>query len=237
VDGGAWEGGGNQVNGNGAMAYQVEHYLTNPARCPYLKDRQWRLESRILLEVTAAELELLLERGWRRFGPEYFRPACRGCRECVSLRLPVEDFQPSKSQRRAFNRLRRMSLEVGVPEANMERLRLYHRWHRERERAHLWEPSPLSMEHYALQFCFPHACAREVVYRDGEKLVAVGILDVTETALSSVYFFYDPDYADISPGVGFASCIHGLPGGWLCVVIIQGSVSPERIIGEPSGVE
>jgi len=184
------------------MAYQVEHYITNPARCPYLEDRMWQLESRILLDVTKGEMQALLERGWRRFGPEYFRPACRQCRECISIRIPVADFKPSKSQRRARNKLRELTIEVGDPIADQERLRLYHRWHREREMVQHWEPSPLSLEHYSLQFCFPHPCAREVTYRDGDRLVAVGIVDLTDVALSSVYFFYDPEYRKLSPGIG-----------------------------------
>ncbi len=184
------------------MAYQVEHYITHPAQCPYLDDRQWKLESRILLDVTRSEMQSLLERGWRRFGPEYFRPACSGCRECISIRIPVEPFQPSKSQRRARNRLRDLSISIGSPAADQERLKLYHKWHRDREARQLWEPSPLSLEHYSLQFCFPHPCAREITYWDGSRLVAVGIVDLTEEALSSVYFFYDPDYQRLSPGIG-----------------------------------
>ena len=40
-----------------------------------------------MVSVSAEELEVLLLRGWRRFGPAYFRPACRPCGECVSIRL------------------------------------------------------------------------------------------------------------------------------------------------------
>jgi len=184
------------------MAYEVEHYVTTPTRCPYLGDRSWQLESRILLDVSAFEMQGMLERGWRRFGPEYFRPTCKGCRECISIRIPVEDFKPSKSQRRALARIRGFSISVGVPVADRERLLLYHAWHRSREATHSWEASPLTMEHYAMQFCFPHPCALEFSYRDGDRLVAVGIVDATPNALSSVYFYHHPDYRQWSVGIG-----------------------------------
>lgn len=38
-------------------------------------------------------------------------------------------------------------------------------------------------------------------YRLDGKLIAVGVLDVLHSCLTSVYFFYDPDYAFLSLGV------------------------------------
>jgi arginine-tRNA-protein transferase len=40
-----------------------------------------------------------------------------------------------------------------------------------------------------------------MAYFDGERLVAIGLVDVTPNALSSIYFFYHPDVAAISVGV------------------------------------
>jgi arginine-tRNA-protein transferase len=34
-----------------------------------------------------------------------------------------------------------------------------------------------------------------------EELIAVGVIDIVETALSSVYFFYDPKYKKYDLGV------------------------------------
>lgn len=34
-----------------------------------------------------------------------------------------------------------------------------------------------------------------------EKFIGVGVVDLTSEALSSVYFFYDPDYKNYSLGV------------------------------------
>jgi arginine-tRNA-protein transferase len=159
------------------------------------------MEYRVLAGVGPAELDGLLERGWRRFGPAVFRPACRGCGECVSLRIPVDDFHPSRSQRRARNRCAHLTVEMAPPRVDEERLALYERWHAARERTRGWEPSPISAEEYARSFGVGDACAREVVYRDAGKLVGVGICDESAAALSAVYFFHDPGYARLSLGV------------------------------------
>src|SRR6202044_2127984 len=78
----------------------LERVVEKPHACSYLPGRQASLEVEGLLDVSPAEMQTLLEHGWRRFGPMYFRPACSPCAECIGLRLPVARFAPSKTQRR-----------------------------------------------------------------------------------------------------------------------------------------
>jgi arginine-tRNA-protein transferase len=159
------------------------------------------LEVRVMLDVTPDELGAMLSRGWRRFGPCYFRPQCAACEECVTLRVRAADFHPSRSQRRARNRASRLRRVVGRPIVDGARLDLYRKWHAEREEHRGWETSPLRAERYALDFAFPHPAAREAAYYDGDRLVGVGLFDETPDALSAVYFFYDPDLRRDSLGV------------------------------------
>jgi arginine-tRNA-protein transferase len=181
------------------------HHLVEPPRpCAYLADRDAQLEIRVQVEVTAAELEAMLARGWRRFGAVYFRPACASCEECVTLRIDALAFAPSKSQRRAVKNAARLRRVVGVPVVDDERLALYHRWHAQRETMRGWDPSTIDPERYSMDFAFPHPAAREVAFRDpndGDRLVGLGIFDETPRALSAVYFFWDPDRAPASLGV------------------------------------
>ena len=76
--------------------------LSEPHDCPYLPGRQARMAHFFAQDVTAAELDKLLETGWRKFGYCFFRPLCPDCRKCVPLRIPVARFLPSKSQRRVI---------------------------------------------------------------------------------------------------------------------------------------
>ncbi|MCE9666536.1 arginyltransferase [Myxococcus stipitatus] len=187
------------------MAILLAHEVEEPRPCSYLPDRQASLENLVLRDVTPEEYEHLLVRGWRRFGPVYFRPACAACRECVSVRLPVAEFHPNRSQRRARAACAGLRVEVGAPRVDEERLALYRAWHGERETTREWSPSPLTVRDYSLQFSFPHPSAREVAWYDdavaGEpRLVALGLCDETPRAWSAVYFFYDPAYAHLSLG-------------------------------------
>ena len=156
-----------------------------------------------MLDVTPADMDTLLERGWRRFGPVYFRPACASCAECVSLRVLVAGFSPSKSQRRAARATERLRRVVGTPKVDDARLALYARWHASREDGRGWEPNPQTRERYAMEFVFPHPCAREAAFYDddaGGRLVGVGLFDATPAALSAAFFFHDPEYARMSLG-------------------------------------
>jgi len=169
--------------------------------CEYLPGARAETSYRGLVAPTPAELDRLLALGWRRFGPIAFRPACRACAECVALRIVVADFRPSRSQRRARNRSASLSVEVGPPRVDEERLALYARWHASREELRDWSPSPIDAEDYARSFAPRDACAREICYRDMGKLVGVGICDETAAAFSAVYFFHDPAYARLSLGI------------------------------------
>ena len=84
------------------MARIVRHFIEEPRACAYLSDRLASLEYRLMVNVSGEELEVLLLRGWRRFGPAYFRPACKLCTECQSIRLDVHRFDTTDSQRRAL---------------------------------------------------------------------------------------------------------------------------------------
>lgn len=179
----------------------LRHFVEAPRPCSYLEGRSAALEYLIMLDVRPDTFDAMLERGWRRFGPAYFRPACESCGACVSLRIDVGRFEPTQSQRRALRRSRRFRVVLGPPRVDDTRLALHAAWHRTREDARGWEPSELTEAEYAAQFAFPAQSGRELAWYDGDELVAVSLVDVTPTAVSAAYFFYAPSIARLSPGV------------------------------------
>lgn len=182
------------------MARLLQHLISPPEPCSYLPDARAELESRIMVDVTPDEVDYLLARGWRRFGPHYFRPICPACRECVGVRVVVDEFTLTRSQRRVLREGAHLRRTVAPPTPSPERLALYHAWHAGREEARGWREDRTDERSYALQFCFPHPCAREMAYFEGDRLVCVGITDETPEALSLVYCFYAPDRAELSLG-------------------------------------
>ena len=86
-----------------------QFYLTAPSACPYLPGQQERKIFTHLVGKRAAPLnDLLTQTGFRRSQTIAYRPACESCRACVSVRVLVDHFHPSDSQRRAM-RARRAS--------------------------------------------------------------------------------------------------------------------------------
>jgi arginine-tRNA-protein transferase len=141
----------------------------------------------------------LMDAGFRRSGRIVYRPRCEGCRACIPIRVPVADFRPSKSQRRARNRNRDLVLRMGEPDLTPEKTALYARY---LARKHGREPEP-DLEQSLREFLY-ESCVdtREIEYRDGAgKLVAVSIVDVCPRSMSSVYHFFDPGEARRSVGV------------------------------------
>jgi arginine-tRNA-protein transferase len=178
----------------------LQHRIAGPEPCPYLDGVSATTETMLMTGVTPAELDGLLERGWRRFGPVYFRPVCATCDECVSVRVPVQTFSPSLNLRRVMKRAAHVRLEVGEPVVDDARLALYRRWHESREAERGWKPDHIGVESYAMQFCFPNTASREFSYWQDEELVGIGIADETPRALSAVYCYYDPARPQLSLG-------------------------------------
>ena len=186
------------------MAKLLQRLVEPPRECSYLDGARASLEINVMLEVSPRELEALLARGWRRFGPMYFRPKCASCNECITLRIDVAQFAARKSQRRAAKNASRLRRIVSTPTVDEERLALYRKWHSQREVNKGWEPSDIDPERYAVDFAFPHPSAREAAFRDpndGDRLVGLGIFDEMPGAMSAVYFFWDPELAPASLGV------------------------------------
>jgi arginyl-tRNA--protein-N-Asp/Glu arginylyltransferase len=186
------------------MARLLHRSVEEARPCPYLAGMPASLEHRVLLDVTAEEADDLFDRGWRHFGPGWFRPVCQTCSACLSTRILAQEFAPSRSQRRVARRSRHLRAVVREPTYDRARLALFHTWQRDRVQTRGWEPAPFGAKDYWMRFTFATPFAREIAYYDddaGGRLMMVSLCDETPRSWSAAFCFYDPAYHRISPGI------------------------------------
>ena len=170
--------------------------------CAYLAGREAQFDYRVIYDLTAEQYDHLLARGWRRHGLHVFRPVCESCSECQSLRVPVQRFTISKSQRRTMRRNANLTVSVRSPSISSEHINVFNRYHADMAKRRNWRLHSTDPEDYYESFlCGRYEFEREFLYFDGDKLVGVGIVDIIERSASSIYFFHDPDYRDNALGV------------------------------------
>ena len=144
----------------------------------------------------------MLSRGWRRQGAYFFRPACKSCYQCRSLRVDVAAFRATKSQRRCWRRNREIRIEVSAPSPCTEAVALFNAYHADMSKRRGWRENQVDLETFTTHFLignFPFA--REFRYYQGTQLVGVGLVDITKQSASSIYFFHDPAWRSQGPGV------------------------------------
>jgi arginyl-tRNA--protein-N-Asp/Glu arginylyltransferase len=181
----------------------VSQPFTNaPDRCGYLPDRLWRLEHRIAVELSADEYADWLVRGWRHFGRTLFRPRCRGCDACRSIRVDVARFRPDRSQRRAWKANEgEIRIEIADPVAGPDQLDLYRRYHAHQTEARQWpDRQSEGADDYHETFVDNPFPTREWRHYLGETLVGVGYVDHLSVGPSAITFVHDPAHRDRSLG-------------------------------------
>lgn len=159
--------------------------------CPYLPHRVARNRGFTANQVDPEVYHALLDRGFRRSGSMFYQPCCRGCRECVQTRIPVERFCQSRSQRRLWRRNRDLSVTVGQPRLSPDKWRMFRRYlsaQHDGTMSGTWE------DLCSFLYCSP-VNTIELCFKQGNQLVGVSIADRSEYALSSVYMYFDPTFA------------------------------------------
>ncbi len=169
--------------------------------CAYIPNNKVRMNYKYVPRATSAYCTAVIQRGWRRFGKYYFHPVCQACNECKSLRIEVDAFKPTKSQKKALKRNINTRIIVQKPTMTQMHIDLYTKYHSFKSDKDGWKQKTISHQEYHENFVDgAHEFGKEVLYIVDDKLVGVDLIDVLDDGISSIYFFYDPDYAQLSLG-------------------------------------
>ncbi|WP_435168722.1 arginyltransferase [Falsirhodobacter sp. 1013] len=176
-----------------------QFYVTAPQPCPYLDGRMERKLFTALQGEHAQRLnDGLSKQGFRRSQNVLYRPSCAECSACLSARIRVADFQPSRTQRRVLKRNAALRRNPTAPWATEDQYALFRRYLDARHAD--GGMADMDIFEFAAMIEETPIRSRVVEYGSDDGLAAVCLTDVFDDGLSMVYSFYDPDLVDQSLG-------------------------------------
>ena len=168
-------------------------FATPTAPCPYLPGRTERKLFTPLVGGDPNRLhDLLSASGFRRSQSIVYKPACDGCRACVPVRIRVNDFVASRTQRKIARRNADLIVRAQGPLATAEQYALFRRYQRSRHA----ESGMASMDFGDYQDMIEDTTVDTAVvefrHPDG-RLVGACLSDRMGDGFSLCYSFFEPD--------------------------------------------
>ena len=177
---------------------QMKFGLTQQFPCSYLEDQQEQLLVFVDEQATANEhYDVLVNAGFRRSGDQIYRPHCQACNACQSIRIPVTDFKPSKSQSRILKRNADIQTRVSTSDTP-EYYALYERYINTRHADGSMYPA--SQSQYQSFIDCRWASPLFLEFKLGDRLLGVAVTDELSNALSAMYTFFAPEAESRSLG-------------------------------------
>jgi leucyl-tRNA---protein transferase len=166
--------------------------------CPYFPDHERAgLEAIPCALVPFEDFDGMLARGFRRTGDTVSRNVCPACGECVQIRFPLGGLEPGRNQRRVLRKNQGARVDIiQPPYPDPEKAELMRRYMMGR---HGWRDQDFATELEGYYTGWKKSF--EFVYRYGESVGMVGIVDSGENDLYTSACFFDPALSASSPGV------------------------------------
>ena len=170
---------------------QPRLYLSAPHPCPYIEPET---AATVMLDpkhpVNDALFNTLLKAGFRRSGDSIFRPHCRNCNACISVRIPAAEYRPNRAQRRTYSRNSDLATSMTPATFNDEHFDLYCRYQAWRHSGDLMDHSdPKLYREFMVESTVETVF---IEHRLNGKLATVSVCDLTDDGMSAVYTFFDP---------------------------------------------
>jgi len=147
----------------------------------------------------------LSKQGFRRSQNVLYRPSCAECAACMSARVRVADFVPTRSQKRVIKRNANLKRRATSPWATEEQYNLFRRYLDGRHAS--GGMADMDMFEFAAMVEETPIRSRVIEYsntdanrEDRAKPVAACLTDILDDGLSMVYSFFEPELERRSPG-------------------------------------
>ncbi|SFD38667.1 arginyltransferase [Pseudoalteromonas denitrificans] len=173
--------------------------LSQSFPCNYLPNKQEQLL--VILEPNCYNdtgYEALLNLGFRRSGDQIYRPHCAPCFKCRAIRVLVNDFIPSRSQKRKIKKAQKHFTVKSSVVPKDEYYSLYEKYINERHNDSSMFPA--NEEQYKSFLLCSWLPITYIELYDDDKLIAIAVTDLLNNSLSAIYTFFDPEYENFSIG-------------------------------------
>lgn len=183
-----------------SLLNELQYYITPPHDCSYLENKSARM---VFLDpvhrIDVVTLSELSRMGFRRSGDFVYRPECHLCRQCLSSRVPVHEFQMNSVQKKAWKRNQDLTVKISRPQdADAKHYALYERYINERHAdGDMYPPSQDQFEKFLINSCTDSFFLE--LWLD-EQLISVSTCDPLDDGISAVYTFFDTDESRRSLG-------------------------------------
>ncbi len=179
--------------------HKIQLYLTEAHPCSYLPNKQATtafVDPKYQLDTkNYSQLSTL---GFRRSGQYIYAPRCVSCKSCIPVRIPVDSFKPTRSQKRC--RKRNSDIVVNF-QANIDPNEHYELYQKYIDTRHSdGDMYPATLAQYQDFIGKPWECTHFIEFRCNDKLVACAVSDWLDDGLSAIYTYYDPEISARSLG-------------------------------------
>ncbi|MBV8060253.1 MAG: arginyltransferase [Alphaproteobacteria bacterium] len=171
-------------------------YLSGPAPCPYLSGL---VERKLLTRLNGSAAEdqetndILTRAGFRRSHDIIYRPACEACNACTPVRIPVNLFQPSHTQKRTARRNNDLHVTVTEPQANGALYTLFIDYQKARHGDGDGDMVLMGFDEFEAMIANHLVQTRLLQLHDKDNtLLGVMMMDEVSDGASAVYSFFDP---------------------------------------------
>ncbi len=174
-------------------------YVSLPHSCPYLAGK---VTTTVMLDpeyrTDNTVFSLLVKSGFRRSGKTIYKPQCKTCDACISVRIPADAYKPNRAQRRCYAKNSDIRVSMIPPAFNEEHFLLYRQYQSRRHKGDIMDQDDPK---WYRQFMVDSSTETILLeFRLGERLVSVSVCDLTDDGMSAVYTYYDPNLSERSLG-------------------------------------
>ena len=177
-------------------------YLTQavPYSCPYKPEQQaYNLVAHSSAYMSTKLYSHLVDMGFRRSGERVYKPNCARCDACTPVRIPVNHFKATRTQRRVLEKNRDLRISIHKPKNVEKYYSLFRRYVNERHADSIYMRDPEEVFHQFVLSSWSNTFLVEFRLPN-QQLVCISICDRLREGWTAAYTFFDPSFAKRSLG-------------------------------------